>query len=289
MIAAILRRWVQVRELVVRNSNNRRSSMNLKKRFAEAAPLCGTFIFSSDPATTEIAARAGFDFVIVDREHTTLSWRDVASHVRAARAAGIATLVRIRKPDGGEVEHALDAGAEGVVVPHFGLDRAASAECVTHARYAPLGTRGTCTGTTASGYGLTNFSEIVAEANSEAMVVVQIEDASVALAAQDILAEIPVDAIMPGLADLSTSLGHPGAFAHPKVADAVDGIVRAADARNIPLGLYIPNADALTTWKGGDVRFYVYAIDYKVIAEGYRNARLAIDRQLAAVPRRATR
>jgi 2-keto-3-deoxy-L-rhamnonate aldolase RhmA len=136
---------------------------------------------------------------------------------------------------------------------------------------------------------LTNFSEVVAEANSEAMVVVQIEDAAVALAAQEILGEIPVDAIMPGLADLSTSLGHPGAFGHPKVAAAVDEVIRAAGARNIPLGLYIPNADALTTWKGGDVRFYVYAIDYKVIAEGYRNARLAIDRQLAAAPKRAAR
>lgn len=261
--------------------------MNLKRRFAEGIPLCGTFIFSSDPATTEIAARAGFEFVIVDREHTSLSWKDVATHVRAARGAGIGTLVRIRKVDGEEIEHALDAGAEGAVVPHFGLDRAASADCVTHARYAPLGTRGTCTGTTASGYGLTNFAEVVAEANSEALIIAQIEDASVALAAEDILSEIPVDMIMPGLADLSTSLGHPGAFAHPIVSATVDGIVRAAAARNIPMGLYIPNADALGTWKGGDVRFYVYAIDYKVIAEGYRAARRAIDRQLAATKRRA--
>jgi 2-keto-3-deoxy-L-rhamnonate aldolase RhmA len=262
--------------------------MNLKKRLGGDIPLCATFIFSSDPAMTEIAARAGFDFVILDREHTTLSWKDVSTHVRAARAAGIATLVRIRKAVSEEIEHALDAGAEGVVIPHFGLDRAASADCVAHSRYAPLGTRGTCTGTTASGYGLTNFADVVAEANREAMVVVQIEDASVALAADDILLEIPVDAVMPGLADLSTSLGHPGAFAHPKVAAAVDGIVRAAGKRNIPLGLYIPNADALTTWNGGDVRFYVYAIDYKVIAEGYRNARLAIDRQLAAAKQRAS-
>jgi 2-keto-3-deoxy-L-rhamnonate aldolase RhmA len=262
--------------------------MNLKRRFAETIPLCGTFIFSCDPATTEIAARAGFDFVIVDREHTALSWTDVATHVRAARAAGVATLVRIRKAVGEEVEHSLDIGAEGVVVPHFGLDRAASADCITHARYAPAGTRGTCTGTTASGYGLTNFSDVVAEANREAMVIVQIEDAPVALAAEEILSEIPVDAVMPGLADLSTSLGYPGAFGHPKVAEAVETIIRATRARDLPLGLYIPNAEALGTWQGGAVRFYVYAIDYKVIAEGYRNARRSIDRQLATATQRTS-
>lgn len=236
---------------------------------------------------SEIAARAGFDFVIVDREHTALSWHDVAAHVRAAKSAGIGTLVRIRRPDGDETGHALDMGAEGVVVPHFGLDRAASAECVAYARYAPEGTRGTCTGTPSSGYGLANFTEVVAEANREALVIVQIEDGSVALEAESVLSEIPVDAIMPGLADLSTSLGHPGAFAHPKVDAAVDGIVRAARARNLPMGFYIPNADALATWKGGAVDFYVYAIDYKVVAEGYRHARQAIDRALKAAPRRA--
>jgi 4-hydroxy-2-oxoheptanedioate aldolase len=117
-------------------------------------------------------------------------------------------------------------------------------------RYAPLGTRGTCTGTPASGYGLANFADVAAEANREALVVVQIEDASVALAADEVLSAIPVDAVMPGLADLSTSLGHPGGFGRPGVPAAVDGICRAAAARNIPLGLYIPNADALATWRG---------------------------------------
>src|SRR5690606_14813742 len=122
-------------------------SFQLKTRMKSAEPQYGTFIFSSDAATTEIAGGAGFDFVIVDREHTAMSWREISHHARAADAAGISMLVRIRAPDGDEISRALDIGAEGVLIPHFGVDRERSQQCVRSARFAPVGDRGACTGT----------------------------------------------------------------------------------------------------------------------------------------------
>jgi 4-hydroxy-2-oxoheptanedioate aldolase len=253
----------------------------LKSKLASGTPVIGTFIFSSDPASTEIAALAGCDFVIVDREHTALSWGDIQNHCRAAEARGISVLVRTRSASGEEIAKALDVGAEGAVVPHFGLDREASLQCVRSARFSPQGDRGTCTGTRPGSFGLGNFAQAVAEANSEALVVVQIEDAEVLPHLDELFAQVRVDAVMPGLADLSTSLGKPGQFADPQVIEAAGQVFSAAERARLPLGLYIANAAETARWAGQKANFYVYAIDYKVIAEGYRAAVGAI-RQSAA-------
>jgi 2-keto-3-deoxy-L-rhamnonate aldolase RhmA len=69
MIAAALRDLVRLSQFSGGTQTRRSRDMNLKRRLAGDVPLCGTFVFSSDPANTDIAARAGFDFVIVDREH----------------------------------------------------------------------------------------------------------------------------------------------------------------------------------------------------------------------------
>jgi len=248
----------------------------LKRRFLAQEASYGTFIFSSDPATTEIAGKAGFDFVILDREHTALSWREITGHIRAADAVGISTLVRVRGPEGDEITHALDVGAEGVLIPHFGIDREKSADCVRSARFAPAGDRGTCTGTRAASFSLDTFSRVVEQSNSEALVIAQIEDAEILPDLDQLLSTIPVDAVMPGLADLSTSLGLPGQFSHPDVLAASERVFASAAKAKLPLGLYIANAGEVPRWKGRDCKFFVYAIDYKVIAEGYQAARRAL-------------
>ncbi|KPQ04321.1 MAG: 4-hydroxy-2-oxoheptanedioate aldolase [Rhodobacteraceae bacterium HLUCCA12] len=244
----------------------------LKSRFKAGQSANGTFVFSKDPSSTEIAGVAGFDFVIVDREHSALSWSEITEHARAAQAVGTSMLVRTRGSSGDEVAKALDIGAEGVVIPHFGMDHASGLEAVGAARYAPNGTRGTCTGTRSSGFGLQTFSKIVAEANSEALVVVQIEDKEVLTGLDDLLSAAKVDAVMPGLADLATSFGLPGQFAAAEVIQATEQIFEVADRLGICTGAYIANAGEVERWRERDCDFLVYSIDQKVLAESYRFA-----------------
>ncbi len=158
------------------------------------------------------------------------------------------------------------------MIPHFGLDPAASAAAVKAARYAPAGERGTCTGIRANSYSLDDFSRTVEEANRGAAVVVQIEDAAVLDGLDDLLRTIPVDAVMPGLADLSTSLGHPGGFSHPTVLAAAERMFASVAGAKLPLGFYIANSGEVARWSAREAAFHVYAIDYKVVAEGYRAA-----------------
>jgi 2-keto-3-deoxy-L-rhamnonate aldolase RhmA len=245
----------------------------LRQRFKDRVPLYGTFVFSSDPAMTEIAGAAGFDFVIVDREHTSLGWPEILGHARAASAARIPMLVRLTKADPHEAMHALDLGAAGVVVPHFGLDVAATQETARAMRYNPGGNRGTCTGIRANAYGLGDFAEVAARADRDSVFMVQVEDAEVLDGLDDLLATIPVDGVLPGIADLSTSMGLPGQFGNPVVIAAVEKLMAIARGRDVPIGAYVANPGQVKTWLGGAASFFVYSIDYKVVSEGYRTAR----------------
>src|SRR5438128_2676323 len=107
-------------------------------------------------------------------EHASLDRRDVENLVRAANARGMTAFVRVTSVDAATTS--LDAGAGGIVVPHFGPDER-SRELAASARYHPDGSRGACTCSRAVDYGIADFASYVAEANEDVWVVAQIEDA----------------------------------------------------------------------------------------------------------------
>ena len=252
----------------------------LKRKLRSGGTTYGTFVFGKDPSTTEIIGAAGFDFVIIDREHSALCWTEIAEHARAARAAGIAMLVRISTPKTEEVTRSLDIGAEGVVIPHFGRDVAASFAAASGSRYPPRGSRGTCTGTRGSGFGLQQFASLFKEADSEALVIAQIEDEKVLAELDTVMDPTMVDAVMPGLADLSMSMGLPGEFSAEAVQNATKSIFDVANKRNLLTGAYVANSVELGKWQRLKCNFLIYAIDYKVLAEGYRAALNSIKSQV---------
>ena len=131
----------------------------IRDLWAKGGLPIGTFIFSHDAAVVEIVGRAGFDFALIDMEHTSLEMRDVEAHIRAAAAVDIAALVRVPNFDGVVIGRVLDSGADGIVFPHFGRDREASRLFAENLRYAPNGHRPSCTGVRSAGYGLAPFAE----------------------------------------------------------------------------------------------------------------------------------
>jgi 4-hydroxy-2-oxoheptanedioate aldolase len=106
------------------------------------APL-GVFISATDPATTELAGWAGYDFVLIDGEHSPLDRLAVLSHIRAAEAVGLVPIVRGLEKSGSFIQSMLDLGAAGVVLPKLETAEEARA-AVAATRYAPHGTRGMC-------------------------------------------------------------------------------------------------------------------------------------------------
>ena len=233
----------------------------------------GSFVFSRDAALTEIVAAAGYDFAVADLEHAALDLRDVEGHLRAARAGGIAALVRVAAgSDAMLIARLLDLGADGIVLPHFGLDAAASARQLAALRYAPAGTRPTCTGVRANGWGLQAFGETARRANEDVLAVALIEDMEAVADLDALLARARPDALMPGPADLATALGVPGQFGHPDVQQAVQRSIDAARRAGVRVGVYLTAPHEQARWAAQRPDFFVYSIDLKIAAQALAQA-----------------
>lgn len=202
-------------------------SKTLKQRLRDGEPLTGCFVMIPSPAVVEMCGYAGFDFVILDQEHGSAGTEVLENQIRAAEASGIAALVRIPEASAARAQHALDAGAEGLLVPHVtSLDVAR--EIVSAAQYPPEGLRGMATTTRAGHHGTIAVDEHLKRARERNVVMLQIEDRSVLPDVESIAGLPGVDSIFIGPADLSISLGHPGNPGHPEVAAEIDRIVETA-------------------------------------------------------------
>jgi 2-keto-3-deoxy-L-rhamnonate aldolase RhmA len=166
-------------------------------------PIAGTFVSIGHPAVVEALAWAGWELVCIDTEHAALGPSEVEALIRAADACGVRAIVRVAaiEPD---IARALDAGAAGVIVPRIETP-AEAARCVAAARYPPHGARGAGPGR-ASHYG-TQLADRLANANSDTLLVVQIETALGTANAEAIAAVEGIDVIFVGPGDLSVSLG----------------------------------------------------------------------------------
>jgi 2-keto-3-deoxy-L-rhamnonate aldolase RhmA len=243
----------------------------LKNKITAKRPLLGGFIFSSDSNISELYAEAGYDFVIIDTEHALNDLRVVQTHIRACAAAGIHALVRLGAANYSDASRLLDAGVQGLMIPHLGFDDRANG-IVQAMKYWPQGNRATCTGVQIAGYGQRNFAQVASESNQNVLAVGLIEDQACVEQIDRVLEESRVDWIMPGPADLASSLGLHGQLTHPTVQAAVTRTILAAQAKQIKVGVYINELSEIDQWKKKQIDFFVHAIDYKILGKALRTA-----------------
>lgn len=264
-----------VRYAVVLDTLNLRACMApnpIRRRWHSGQPALGSFVFSSDPATTEIAGHAGFDFVVIDLEHAPLGIEHAANHMRAAAGAGIAALVRIPDADEGLIGKLLDTGAHGIMLAHFGKDPGAARAFGRVLRYAPSGDRPSCTGVRAASYALANYADYVKHANGDLIGIGLVEDVEVVPQLEALLKEVRIDAVMPGPGDLSTSMGRPGEPTHPAVKRTVADVIAIARRAGLRVGMYLNDPGEISDWLPLKLDFYVYLFDTKVLARAYASA-----------------
>jgi len=199
---------------------------SFKDRMRRGDRLLGFFVGTPSAATVEMAGFCGYDFVIIDTEHGPAGIESIEDMLRAAAMHGMTGLVRV--PDGSvaSIQRVLDAGADGILVPHVS-SAAIAREVVERALYAPEGKRGVAL-SRSSAYGTGNSKAYYATRNRHTVVIVMVEDAE-ALPVVDEIVSVPgIDAVFIGPGDLGASLGHAGDIQHPAVQDAVARIAEAA-------------------------------------------------------------
>lgn len=173
-----------------------------------------------------IARSAGFDWLLVDTEHTGLGIADVTSLVTAAALADFPALVRVGGPHHPDLARVLDCGAAGIVVPH--VDTLAEAQhVVARCRFAPHGRRSIPGPQARLGFRVPPLHEMMARCEADTTIVLMIESRS-GLEAATAMAELAgADALMIGANDLADDLGHTGDLAHPEVLAAFRHVAEA--------------------------------------------------------------
>jgi 4-hydroxy-2-oxoheptanedioate aldolase len=232
-------------------------SEGIKARLRAGGTEYGTFAQLGAAAVVDVLGAAGFDFVVVDTEHGPLGRETMAALVRAAQGAGMAALVRTAVA---EIGQALDAGADGVLVPRIAsVDEARAAVAAT--RYAPQGTRGACVGVRAQRYGALPWATYAAQANESVLVVLALEGPEALTLAPEIIALDGVDVVFVGAFDLSQALGHPGQPMHSAVTEALAALVERAAPAGCAIGTWAPSAADAATRRAAGVRFLTVATD----------------------------
>lgn len=225
----------------------------------QSAPVFGIFSSMPLPQVIELIAGAGFDFVIIDNEHTLINPETLENMLRAASACGLPALVRVPGDATAEIARVLDAGACGVVVPRV-RSRQQAAAAVRLCRYAPEGDRGLAAGRAAA-YGNTDLPALVARASQDVIVVPMIEDREAVDAIEAIVSVPGVSMVIEGAADLSQSLGLPWQPRHPSVRAALEQAQAAAHAAGVPYCAAVRVPEDLAQWWERGVRCFTLGDD----------------------------
>jgi 4-hydroxy-2-oxoheptanedioate aldolase len=198
----------------------------MKAKLAAGEPALGLSVMIPSAQLVEMAGGLGFDWVLIDCEHGTITLETVELMIMAAEASGVTPIVRPRSNNAQDIVEVMDRGAGGVQVPHV-VDRAAARVAVEAVKFHPVGRRGLAAGTRASGYGYRgSASAFVEAANRETLVCIQIEDEAALENIDEILECEDVDVFFIGPSDLSQSMGYPGNPGAEPVANAIDRTLR---------------------------------------------------------------
>lgn len=209
--------------------------------WAAGHPAVGTFVKIPAPEVVELLAAAGLDLVVIDAEHGAFDIRTVSTMVAVARGHGLQVFVRVPGHAPGDVQPALDAGADGLLVPH--VDSRQLAEAVVQSwRFPPLGRRGGSVFTRPGEWGGLYADGYVARGNHDVTIVAQIESSEAAAAAGEIAAVPGIDAVFIGPFDLALASGlRPDGS---ELRDLVRWTERRAAAAGVPVGGLAATAEA---------------------------------------------
>lgn len=180
-----------------------------------------------DPRVVEIAALCGFDCTWLDLEHVPNTLKDIENGIRAAKAYGQDSLVRVARGAYSELIRPLEMDATGIMVPHV-MSAADAAEVARQTRFHPVGLRALDGGNADGAFCTVPMTDYMAHANRERFVVVQIEDPEALEEVDQIAATPGIDMVFFGPGDFSQAIGHPGEMDHTRITDARKRVVEAA-------------------------------------------------------------
>jgi 4-hydroxy-2-oxoheptanedioate aldolase len=224
--------------------------------------MLGLFSTLGSPILVELFAHSGFDWVLIDTEHSPSEVADVIAQLQAMQGCEVSPIVRPAWSDMVLVKRLLDAGAQTLLLPYIQSAEEAAA-AVSFTRYPPHGVRGVSGSSRAARYGFD--TGYLAGAQANICVLVQIENQSGLDDLERIAAVDGVDGVFIGPSDLAASLGHLGNAQHPEVQSAIDAAFRRLKAVGKPSGYLTTNEAEAARRIAAGVDFVGVATDTSII------------------------
>ncbi len=238
--------------------------MQLKLKLSQGELTIGSWITLGHPAIAEIMAAAGFDWLVLDMEHSVLELSEIQILIQVLDGQQCPAIVRLTSNHPDQIKRVMDAGATGVMVPM--VKSAADARAaVQGVYYPPRGQRGVGLAR-AQGYGA-RFQQYRKWLEDNAVIVAMIEHVDAVNAIDEILAVDGIDAYIIGPYDLSGSMGRPGELDHPEVQSAIAQVLEAGRRSGKPGGIHViePNQEELQRRIAAGFNFLGYGLDIRIL------------------------
>ena len=245
---------------------NLKDKDSLKIKLKQGKPVIGTWNTLASPLVTEVIAKGGFDFQIIDLEHGPFILDQIHLHVQACEAAGVCSpIVRVPRSEDWMVQQAMDQGAQGIIIPHVSNKKSAQ-DFISVLKYYPIGSRGISPFTKAGGFNKSNTIKYVANSNSESLAIIIIESKEGLEKLDEILEVTDIDVVYFGAYDLSQELGYPGDVRHPEVIKTIRKGVDVVVKHGRSAGGFVPQKiDDIKWLLDMGMRFITYEVDSSIL------------------------
>ncbi|MDJ0824347.1 MAG: HpcH/HpaI aldolase/citrate lyase family protein [Rhodobacter sp.] len=237
-----------------------------KARMRAGEMQVGVFLGTASPVVAEIAAGAGFDWVLIDGEHGPSDMPLVQAQLIALQGRGAEAAVRVPVGEAWMLKQALDLGAQTLLVPM--VDTGAEAQAVARAtRYAPRGTRGLAAGMVrAARYGAD--ADYIATSDAQICLMVQAESRAAVDNIDAIAGADGVDCVFVGPSDLAADMGYPGDTGAPEVAEAIGHLIARTRAAGKAAGIFAADPAGLTAYRDAGVTVVAVGSDIGALRAG---------------------
>lgn len=208
----------------------------LKDAIRSGKPTLGFFVRTPAIQIVEALGQSGADFIVLDAEHAPFGVAELDVCILAGRSVGLPVIVRLGDPRPANILQVLDMGAAGIIVPHVGSAKTATA-AIKACRYEN-GSRGFAGQHRAAGYGALSGADYRKASDESVIVIAQIEDTAGHANIAEIAGVSDLDAVFVGRADLSVSMGCDD-IQDPAVVAATDEILAASSKANMSSGIFL--------------------------------------------------
>ncbi|MEM9787805.1 MAG: aldolase/citrate lyase family protein [Pseudomonadota bacterium] len=224
----------------------------------------GLWVSLASNYAAEVTAGAGYDWLVVDMEHSPGDMQTTLSQLQAIAPYPGTAIVRTPWNDAVMVKRLLDIGAQGILFPMVqSVEEAQAAVAAT--RYPPDGIRGVAGSMRGSRFG--RISDYYARANAETAVIVQVETRAALAQAENIAAVTGVDGVFFGPADIAADMGLIGQPMHADVWAAIRPVARRLMAMGMPVGTLVTDPDFATQLLGEGFTFVACGTDTGLLAK----------------------